>query len=112
MAKTPTKASLDAESDQQMAALRDVRADLEEAGDAEILTLAEALAVLLREQFPADAALGRITLAVAGALESILAATEVRGRKFSRWNWWRSPGLPPSSLTGRGHREPPPGNRH
>jgi hypothetical protein len=37
------------------------------------------MADILREQFPGERALGRITLAVTGALESIRAAAEGRG---------------------------------
>lgn len=85
MPDVPPKAYLDSRDDQLMAAVRDARAELAETGGTELLALGEALAVLLREQFPAEAGLGRITLAVAKALASVQGAAESRRRRpYSR----------------------------
>jgi hypothetical protein len=86
MPEVPSKTSLDAHADQHLAAARDLRAELAEAcgGDDLLLTLGDALAVILREQFPGVRKLGRITLAVAVSLESIRAAGESGDRPVSR----------------------------
>lgn len=83
MTDLPPKAHLDARDDRLMAALRDGRAALEQAGDGESLALAGTLAALLRRQFPAEAGLGRVTLAVAKALAAIGVAAEAAGRQYS-----------------------------
>jgi len=84
MGEVPSKAYLDSRDDQLMAAIREGRAQLEARGEADYLALAGALADLLRRQFPGEAALGRITLAVAKSLQSIHMAAEVQGRRLSR----------------------------
>jgi len=86
MPEVPSKTYLDAEADQSLAAVRDMRAELAAlCGEGDrLFVLADSLAALLREQFPHDAALGRITLAVAGGLEAIRSATESRGVPLER----------------------------
>jgi len=80
----PSKAYLDSRDDQLMAAIRDARAELQARGGEELLALGAGLADLLRRQFPGEAALGRVTLAVAKSLASIEKAAEMQGRRFSR----------------------------
>lgn len=85
MPEVPSKTHLDAHADQTLAAVRDMREDLSGMGGAgHLLSLSDGLAVVLREQFPGVAELGRITLAVAGALESIENAGRAMGCPLSR----------------------------
>jgi hypothetical protein len=67
-----SKIRMDALSDQAMAAAGDMRAarQLADGADDPLTVLADAMADLLRGQFPGETALGRITLAVAVAYES------------------------------------------
>ena len=78
----PSKTHMDACADQHLAAARELRAAL---GDGDrLVSLADGLAVILREQFPSQRQLGRIALAVASAMESIHSAAQGRGRPLSR----------------------------
>ena len=105
MPDVPPKAFLDARDDQLMATLRDARADLEAAGDTGFLGMGAALANLLREQFPGEASLGRITLAVAKSLGSVMAATAAEGRPLTRTELVAIGGLAAEQLDreGAGH---------
>jgi hypothetical protein len=80
----PSKTYLDARDDQLMAEVRDARAELAEEGGEELLVPGGAFAALRRAQFPAEASLGRVVLAVAKCLASIQGAAETKGRQFSR----------------------------
>jgi hypothetical protein len=77
----PSKVSLDASADQQLAEMREMRAKLEALGPIgdELLFLGESMALLLREQFPAERSLGRITLAVAQSLQALESAAQSKG---------------------------------
>lgn len=81
----PPKVTLDAAADQTLAAVREMRAEIGDlcGYDDQLLALGRTLAGVLREQFPAVPALGRVTLAVAVSLESIRRAGEARGAALS-----------------------------
>jgi hypothetical protein len=82
---SPSKTSMDAHVDQKLAMARDMRADLVRAGDdgESVLSLADAIAGVTRQQFPDTAHLGRITVAVLVGLDSLQEAFAVKGMRLS-----------------------------
>jgi hypothetical protein len=77
----PSRTRLEARTDQELAEARELRAGLAAMrGDGDyLLGLGDDLAGLLREQFPAAPALGRITLAVAGSITAMRESWKAKG---------------------------------
>ena len=87
MTEVIPKVSMDARTDQALAAARDMRAGMARdsgAGDRR-LALGDEVTARLREQFPAMPELGRVTLAVAASLEAVRRAGEADGAPLT----WR-----------------------
>lgn len=75
---TYTKAALDAETDQVLAYIADMRGD-PEAAPPPLMDIAGRMAAQLSAQFPDDPALGRIVVAAGQAMSAVAAKCEQAG---------------------------------